>query len=282
VNTFLYLAHALDPALWSADVLGLDLDPWQALIVRQPPGSRSIALVHRQAGKTSAAAVAIGHTIKFERPGTTSLALAPTLRQSAELIRRLRGMLLAAGASLIVDNAFSLEVAGGSRCIAMPGENDAAIRGFSVDGTLVIDEAARVPDALYDAARPMLIRHAAAARLMIVSTAWARQGFFYRIWSEGEGNPAYPADWARIEATIEQCRHLSPELIERERRSMPAAVFNREYLNQFDSLESRFFDVGSIDAAFGSVIGPTPEVADDPVRSRQPAFAIRVSQDGFP
>ena len=40
----------------------------------------------------------------------------------------------------------------------MPGENDAAIRGFSVDGTLVIDEAARVPDELYDAARPMLIR----------------------------------------------------------------------------------------------------------------------------
>ena len=125
----------------------------------------------------------------------------------------------------------------------------------------------------YDAARPMLIRHATVARLMIVSTAWARQGFFYRIWSEGENNPAYPADWTRIEATIEQCRHLSPELIERERRSMPAAVFNREYLNQFDSLESRFFDVGSIDAAFGSVIGPTPEVTEDPVRSRQPAFS---------
>ena len=69
---------------------------------------------------------------------------------------------------------------------------------------------------------------------------------------------------------------------------MPAAVFNREYLNQFDSLESRFFDVGSIDAAFGSVIGPTPEVVqDDPVRSRQPAFAIRGSRrpradGGFP
>ena len=67
---------------------------------------------------------------------------------------------------------------------------------------------------------------------MIVSTAWARQGFFYRIWAEGD--PAHPADWTRTEATIEHCRHLSPELIERERRSMPAAVFNREYLNQFD------------------------------------------------
>ena len=69
---------------------------------------------------------------------------------------------------------------------------------------------------------------------------------------------------------------------------MPAAVFTREYLNVFDSLESRFFDVGSIDAAFGAVMGPTPEVVDDPVRSRQPAFALvgsrmdRTPQGGFP
>ena len=103
----------------------------------------------------------------------------------------------------------------------------------------------------------------------------------------GRGRSRHPADWTRTEATIEDCRHLSPELIERERRSMPAAVFNREYMNQFDSLESRFFDVGSIDAAFGSVIGPTPEVAcEDPVRSRQPAFAIvpgsREHEGGFP
>ena len=151
----------------------------------------------------------------------------------------------------------------------MPGENDAAIRGYSVNGVLVIDEAARVPDPLYDAARPMLIRHTSTARLMVVSTAWARQGFFYKIWSEGNAE-----DWTKIEASIDKCRHLTPEAIERERRSLPATVFRREYLNEFDAIERRFFDENSIEAAFGGVVGPTPEITDDPVRSRQPAFSI--------
>ena len=189
-SPFIAVAHALDPSLWAADRLRLDLDDWQKSLVRSPPGSRTIALVHRQAGKTTGAAVAIGHTMLFEPGGTTSLALAPTMRQSSELIRRLRTVLLDAGASLTVDNAFTLEVSSGARCVAMPGENDAAIRGYSVNGVLVIDEAARVPDPLYDAARPMLIRHVSSARLMVVSTAWARQGFFYKIWSGGSlGQP---------------------------------------------------------------------------------------------
>lgn len=272
-NPFITLAHAIDPSLWATDVLNLDLDSWQQQLVRSPPGSRTIALVHRQAGKTTGAAVAIGHTMLFEPDATTSLALAPTMRQSSELIRRLRAVLLTAGATLNVDNAFTLEISSGARCVAMPGENDAAIRGYAVNGVLVIDEAARVSDPLYDAARPMLIRHASTARLLVLSTAWARQGFFYKVWSEGS-----PEDWIKIEASIQTCRHLSPEAVEREKRSLSATVFRREYLNEFDAIERRFFDANSIDAAFGGVAGPTPEITDDPVRSRQPAFLM----GGFP
>ena len=97
MNILMRLAYALDPSLWAADVLKLDLDDWQQQLVRSPPGSRTIALVHRQAGKTTGAAAAIGHTMLFQRGGTTSLALAPTMRQSSELIRRLRAVLLTAG-----------------------------------------------------------------------------------------------------------------------------------------------------------------------------------------
>ena len=112
--------------------------------------------------------------------------MAPTLRQSSELIRNLRGWLVAAGEKLAVDNTFSVELTNGSRCLAMPGSDDASIRGLSIDGDLVVDEAARVSDALYEAARPMLIRHAQTARLILLSTAWAKQGFFYRTWTGGD------------------------------------------------------------------------------------------------
>jgi hypothetical protein len=77
------------------------------------------------------------------------------------------------------------DVAGVTRARAA-GRRRRVDPGLSIDGDLVVDEAARVSDALYEAARPMLIRHAQTARLILLSTAWARQGFFYRTWTGGD------------------------------------------------------------------------------------------------
>jgi hypothetical protein len=265
------ILYRQDIEAWSRIALGIALDPWQRKLVKTPTGGRAICLVHRQAGKTTAAAVATSHHLIFGPPGSTSLVLAPTQRQSGEAIRRIRGLLLKAGAKLETDNAFSLQLENGSRVLGLPGQDDAAIRGLTVDGVLVVDEAARVSDALFQAAMPMVLRHARTARVMLLSTAWAKAGFFYQLWTEGD-----PRDWAKIEARIDECTHLSPEDIERERRSMPASVFAREYLNEFDSMESRAFDLEAIAAAFGEELGPGPEVTragnEDPVISIEPAF----------
>ena len=87
---------------------------------------------------------------------------------------------------LTADNAFSLQLENGARLLGLPGENDAAIRGLCIDGMLIVDEAARVQDALVEAAQPMLLRHLKKARFFMLSTAWAKSGVFYRIWSEGD------------------------------------------------------------------------------------------------
>jgi hypothetical protein len=265
--------YTLSPSAWCRRELKLELDPWQIRMVHAPAASRVIALTFRQAGKTSAAAVGVAHTMVWRQPGSTSLVLAPTLRQSSELIRNLRGRLFAAGERLTVDNVFAIELANGSRALALPGADDASIRGLSIDGDCVVDEAARVSDALYEAARPMLIRHVATARLILLSTAWARTGFFHKIWSEGDTR-----DWLKIEARVDECQHISPADLERERRSMAPAVFAREYENAFDSLEARFFDADAIAAAFGAVSSPTPPIPDgdlDPIITRTPAFGER-------
>ena len=261
--------YLVSPSTWSRRELRLTLDPWQATMVDAPAGSRVIALVHRQAGKTTAGAVGVAHTMTRRRPGSTSLALAPTQRQSAELILKVRTALMDSGERLAVDNAFSVALDNGSRCLALPGADDAAIRGLSIDGDLICDEAARVSDALYEAARPMMIRHAATARLILLSTAWAKLGFFYWIWSEGD-----PRDWLKIEARVEECRHISAADLERERRSMSAAAFAREYENQFDSVEKRFFDTDAIAGAFGGdgLSPPPPDRDPDPIIGVEPAF----------
>ena len=82
-------------------------------MVDAPAASRVIALTHRQAGKTTGAAVGVAHTMVWRREGSTSLILAPTLRQSSELIRNLRGRLLSVGQKLSVDNTFSIELMNG-------------------------------------------------------------------------------------------------------------------------------------------------------------------------
>jgi hypothetical protein len=274
--------YTLSPSAWTKRELKLVLDLWQAHLIDAPAGKRVIPLTHRQAGKTTGAAIGIAHTMLWRKPASTSLVLAPTLRQSSELIRNLRGHLMTAGQKLAVDNTFSVELMNGSRCLAMPGSDDASIRGLAIDGDLVVDEGARVTDALYEAAQPMLIRHVQTARLILLSTAWARQGFFYRIWSEGD-----PHDWLKIEATVDECRHISMSDLERERRSMSPSSFAREYMNTFDSIESRFFTPEMVTAMFGGAPVPAPPPEDDDLDhavSRSPAFPsspFRGADDGW-
>src|SRR5262245_2836960 len=194
-------AYRLSPSTWADQVLkpalGIDLDPWQQQLAMAPRGSRLAVLTFRQSGKSTGAGVAVSHTMKF-RPGSTSLALAPTQRQSAEVARKVRANLVASGAKLAVDNTFELRLQNDSRVVALPGSSDESIRGLSVDGDLVIDEAARVDDELYRAARPMMARHSLTARLLVMSTAWLSSGFFHDIWANGSD-----LDWTKIEVLPE-------------------------------------------------------------------------------
>ena len=81
----------------------------------------------------------------------------PAQRQSAEAVRRVRDNLIKVGAELKVDNVYGLELKNGSRVLALPGSDD-SIRGLTVDGWIVADEAARLDNDLISALRPMRAR----------------------------------------------------------------------------------------------------------------------------
>ena len=72
----------------------------------------------------------------------------PAQQQSAEAVRKVREMVLKAGATLVSDNVYALELANGSRVKALPGSDD-SVRGLTVDAWIVADEAA-TPDARID------------------------------------------------------------------------------------------------------------------------------------
>ena len=114
----------------------------------------------------------MAHTALF-KPGSLSVVACPAQRQSAELLRKVRDFVLKAGAKLISDNVYGLELANGSRVLALPGSEE-LIRGLTVDGWIVVDEAAYVLDEMIAALRPMRAQRPE-ARFVMLSTANTRR-----------------------------------------------------------------------------------------------------------
>jgi len=224
------LALALDPALVMARS-GLDPDAWQAGVMRSA-ARRMLLLCTRQAGKSTVSAATALHQALMH-PGALVLLLSPSLRQSQELFRKVLTFVNSLG-DVPVENesALRLELKNGSRIVSLPGTEE-TVRGYSGVALLIIDEAARVPDELYVAVRPMLA--VSGGRLIALSTPFGRRGWFHREWAEGEG-------WERVRVTAEDCSRISAEFLTQERASMGDWAYRQEYDCQFVETE---------DAAFG-------------------------------
>jgi phage FluMu gp28-like protein len=137
------------------------------------------------------------------------------------------------------ERKLSLELENGSRIITLPG-SEKTIRGFSGAALLLVDEAARVDDALYYAIRPMLA--VSGGSLMMLSTPYGKHGVFFEEWTGGEG-------WERYEIQASQCPRISPGFLEAERLSMPDWWFAQEYGCAFRETEDQVFTHDMISAA---------------------------------
>jgi hypothetical protein len=87
-------------------------------------------------------------------------------------------------------NSDELTLDNGSRSVCLPCKEETT-RGYSGVTLLIFDEAARVPDDLYRACRPMLA--VSGGRMICLSTPYGKRGFFWEVWSRGGG------DWQRFE-----------------------------------------------------------------------------------
>jgi len=221
MNSSREIAYRLDPALWVREVLKVTPTPWQETFLRAPGGASILALTARQVGKTTTAAWAIANTMLF-KPGSLSVIACPAQRQSAEAVRRVRADLHRVGAGFASDNVYGLELKNGSRVLALPGSDD-SIRGLTVDGWIVADEAARLGEDLIAALRPMRARRPQ-TRLAMLSTAWSRTDPFWLAWTGDDPS------WLRLKATADEVDLFSADYLAAERRSLGEAAYKREYL----------------------------------------------------
>ena len=104
-------------------------------------------------------------------------------------------------------------------------EQKNGLRGFTID-LLVIDEAAYIPDSVFDTLQPTT--DVKRANIVLFSTPAFKQGFYYRYFTQGmlQANNCYSIDWA----TYDTSQFLSNEKLEVYRRTVPHLTFLTEYL----------------------------------------------------
>ena len=178
------------------------------------------------------------------------LLLSRSLRQSSELGRKVFDVYRTAARGAIPaesETKLALELSNGSRILCLPGGDEGAIRGFSGVRLLVLDEAARIPDALYVGVRPMI--SVSGGAMMLLSTPFGRRGFFYRVWAQSER-------WLKIQVKATECPRLTPDFLAEEMIELGDYWYSQEYLAVFLEAVGQVFSDAAIDAAFQHDIAP--------------------------
>ena len=210
------------PVSWAIQHLNFIADPQHAQVL-DSSHRRIIVNCCRQWGKSTTAAVrALHHAL--HNPNSETILIAPGLRQSTELLRKIKNLSPDEIVKSDGTNRHSLQFPNGARILALPGNRD-KIRGFSNVSLLIIDEAAWVPDSLYFAVRPFLAA-APDASLLVMSTPNGDGGFFYQSWSSNQ-------TWQRITVKATDCPRISPTFLEEERAALTDHFFRQEYMCEF-------------------------------------------------
>lgn len=230
-----------------AKACGVNPDPWQ-LDLLESDDPQTILNCARQTGKSTITALKALLALLYQEKSLT-LVLSPSQRQSQETYRKIRYFYneLTGVPEVTQESALKLELANDSRVQVLPGR-EATVRGFSGVTLLIVDEAARVPDELYQSIRPMLA--VSQGSIILLSTPFGSRGFFWQEWVEGG------PDWKRVRVTADQCPRISPEWMEKERQRIGDWWYSQEYQCIFvDSLEA-CFSTADIEAAISSKVQP--------------------------
>jgi hypothetical protein len=226
---------------------GMDPDPWQTTLLRSS-SKRMLLLCGRQNGKSTVAAALALRDALLHAPALVLL-LSPTQRQSGELFRdKVLRLYNALGRPVptVQESALTMQLANRSRIISLPGDEE-TIRGYSGVTTLVVDEAARVLDALYCSVRPMLA--VSGGRLVCLSTPFGKRGWFFETWHGNE-------EWVRVKVAAQECPRITAAFLAEERAALGERWFRQEYECSFEETVDSVFTYADIMAAKDDSLTP--------------------------
>jgi hypothetical protein len=207
-------------------------DPWQNEVLLSD-SKRILLNCCRQSGKTTVVAALVAHELLLT-PGSMVVVLSHTQEQAEELFRMvLDFMEPLPNAGIVSRTRSTLTLDSKSRLVCLPCREN-SVRGYPHVTLLIIDEAARVPDEVYRAARPM-IAAAESGRIVCMSTPAGKQGFFYDSWIGKHG------EWFRREIKASEISRISPTFLEEEKLVLGPIWYAQEYCCSFEVPEGAIY-----------------------------------------
>ena len=171
----------------------------------------------------------------LSKKGSKNAYVSPKLNLARKMFREIKK---AAKPIILTSNSIDLiiEFKNGSVLQCHSEQQGEALRGFTVTGLLVIDEASSFKDTTYyELIAPWTTVHKALT--IIVSTPKFKMGFFYENYLEGLTNSPYykTFDWVHTYAVP-----IPPEELAKKNK-MPIGKWNSEYLGLFLDAEGAVF-----------------------------------------
>ena len=190
------------------------LEEWQKVVyddVHNARGSGNIYVVKskRQVGKSCLAALLLIEYALTEK--CISVVVEPTQSQSRRLFKQISNMMQ--GTGLIVSansQLLTMEFSNGSEILLKSAEQRDALRGFTVSGLLVIDEAAFIQDQIFEILYPTC--DANNAPILVISTPLFCSGEFYNLYTRGMSGDKHTKsyNWSKYDTS----KYLSKEKLE--------------------------------------------------------------------
>ena len=242
------------------DVVGYKPFPWQMAVHKAMEGSRKSGKIFvckskRQLGKSLMCANVL-LWFCLNKP-SRSIMVSPTLSQARKVFQDI----ISASDPRIIkkknETLLEIEFINGGRIYFKSAEQRDSLRGYTVTGVLILDEAAYLDDSILELVLPWTSVYN--APILIVSTPKMRSGFFYRYYMQGLDED-YPnvvtIDWNDYDTSA----LLTKERVEMFRQVMPKGQFRSEILGEFVDEGTGVFNIQPetyiqkpADGSYGSV-----------------------------
>jgi len=247
---------AVDAGAFAAEVLGQPLWDYQLDFARSSARFRMV-VAGRQVGKSTSLA-----SVSLFEAATRSNILVLVVSAGEEAAKRLLAdcVSLANGSSLlqgsVEDEGKSLlALSNGSTIRSVPASVK-QIRGWPVD-VLIVDEAAFIPNEIWDAALPAIIARPG-SRVIMTSSPWGTVEHWFRaLWNRGVDSPDENYEswqWSSYDSPL-----ADKALLDELRSSRSSEWFAREILGQFTEDSGSYFSEAEIMGAVADYELCSPE-----------------------